>query len=767
MNIDFELADHYGQPLSYANVLVLAYKSIGIIYGDITTSPLYVFSAVFSTVPEKEDVYGSFSLIFWSLTLILVVKYSLIVLQCDDNGEGGIFSLFSLLCRHCDIPVKGKLDLHDLTLTNYDTGDFSRRNPLRQLLSKSRRLQTLLRGTVLFGAALMVGDGLLTPAVSVLAAVEGLEIKVPSLQPLVVPLTCTVITCLFLSQRMGTDRISSIFAPIVTCWLLLLFFVGLYNITHHPEIMRAINPLYLIRLFVNNGSSAWQRLGGVLLAVTGVEALFADMGHFSRSAIQLSSMAVVYPTLIVVYAGQAARLVDDPSLVENTFWLTVPHAVYWPMFAFATMATIIASQAMISACFSLVRAAIALDCFPRLRIKHTSLIRGQVYIPMVSYLLLTLSLLVVITFKESSRLTNAYGLAVAGEMVLTTTFVSLVMNIIWDLSYWVIGSFAVTFLFIDGLLLSSACLKFINGGWLPLTLAIILTIIMGIWRWGSSLKTQNEEKFQCRFNHMFMEQSYSNYSSDPSKADEDTMDTNENHRVKLGDAGKDDRCKPHDKKMTDKHPTENLLLQNGVTAIRTPGMAIFCADAEDGIPFSFRHFVNHFFAIPEVVLMLHVHHVAIPYVHPRERLLVTRLPLQHFYRCTLRIGYLDRLQEDGLELARRCVEEIEKMLRSGPLFTTPLLSSSREESHKKTEKALSEGIEREVSTIHRAANLGVTFVLGRITLCARTGSSTLRRLMLERVFGAFDQGGASGQALEDLLGIPFENLVEVGLMLSV
>ncbi|CAG8495598.1 10248_t:CDS:10 [Cetraspora pellucida] len=347
--------------------LSLAFKSIGIIFGDIGTSPLY------DPPTDPQDVYGALSLIIWSLTIVPLIKYVFIVLQADDHGEGGTFALYSLLSRHSGISVRGNENSDDLMIANYDNMSIISSKEHPNFIKRSKTVQSILLGVVLLGSSLVMSDGLLTPAISVISAVEGMAVPAPGLTPAIVPISCIILVLLFLVQQFGTAKVGNLFAPIVSLWFISIASVGIWNITYHPEIFQAYNPYYAINYFIRNKGSGFTDLGGVLLAITGVEALFADLGHFNRRAIQISFPSFVYIPLVLVYTGQAARLVLDPTLVSNTFWLTTPSnpGVYWFVFILAILATIIASQAMISATFSLIYQSMQLDCFPNVKVRFS------------------------------------------------------------------------------------------------------------------------------------------------------------------------------------------------------------------------------------------------------------------------------------------------------------------------------------------------------------------------------------------------------------
>ncbi|CAG8558828.1 4368_t:CDS:10 [Acaulospora colombiana] len=407
--------------IGFGGTMWLAFQSIGVIYGDIGTSPLYVYTGIFpdpTKPPSAEDTLGALSLIIWSLTIVPLLKYVFIILRADDHGEGGTFALYSLLSRYSGLSIRGENRIDDLTITNYDAISVqSATKEQPNFIKRSRLLQRILIVVVLFGTSLVISDGLLTPAISVISAVEGIAIPAPvkrcNTLPQNISRNSAILIVLFLGQRLGTQRVGVLFAPIVSLWFISLASIGIWNISKYPSVLKAYNPYYAIDYFIRNGSDSFQVLGGVLLAITGVEAMFADLGHFNRTAIQISFPCFTYPPLILAYCGQAARLTLDPTIISNTFWNSLPDIngpTYWISFVLATLATIIASQAMISATFSLLHQAMQLDCFPRVKVIHTSeKVAGQIYVPEINYLLMIGIVLVVIVAQTAANLTIAYG----------------------------------------------------------------------------------------------------------------------------------------------------------------------------------------------------------------------------------------------------------------------------------------------------------------------------------------------------------------------
>jgi KUP system potassium uptake protein len=431
----------------------LAVSALGVVYGDIGTSPLYTVKQCFDGgIVSPHRVYGVLSLISWSLFLVVTVKYVLVLMRADNRGEGGILALMVLALR--------------ATL----------RSPNRWVLWAG-----------LFGAALFYGDGVLTPAISVLSAVEGLKVQTPELEPFVIPLTLFLLIVLFLAQRRGTGRVGGFFGPIIIVWFVTIGLLGLKEVARHPAIMRALNPLYGIELIRHDPAAGFVLLGAVVLAVTGAEALYADMGHFGRGPISRAWLRFVFPALLLNYFGQGALLLAHPEAVQNPFFLLAPDWFVLPLVVLASTATVIASQAVISGAFSLTHQAVQLGYLPRMNVRHTSEREmGQVYVPAINSMLLVAVAATVLGFRSSDALGAAYGIAVTGTMTVTTVlaFIHLRYGARWKL-WQLIPLFAVFFT-VDVSFFSANLLKVHEGGWYPLVIAFALYTMMTTWIWGRS-----------------------------------------------------------------------------------------------------------------------------------------------------------------------------------------------------------------------------------------------------------------------------------------
>ncbi|MGH8212999.1 MAG: potassium transporter Kup, partial [Rhodanobacteraceae bacterium] len=437
---------------------VLVLGAIGVVYGDIGTSPLYTLQTVLGErgiAPSAANVLGGLSLMFWALIIVVTLKYVLFILRADNKGEGGIMALMALAQRS----VRG-----------------------------IPRLPLLIAVLAIFGAALMYGDGVITPAISVLSAVEGLEVAEPALAHWVVPITVAVIIGLFWLQRHGSGRIGAVFGPVCVLWFLSIAALGVYGVAQHPQVLAAVNPAFAVAFFLNNHVQGFFALGAVVLCVTGTEALYADMGHFGKRAIRLAWLAFVLPALLLNYFGQGALVLGNPKAAANPFYLLVPQPLLYPMIALATAATVIASQAVISGAFSMTREAIQLGYVPRMRIVHTSRsLSGQVFLPWINGMLLVLVLLAVIGFRHSANLAAAYGIAVTGTMVITTLLALIVARYQWKWNSLQVAAAGALFLTVDVTFFSANVIKVEHGGWLPLVLGLLVFIAMTTWRRGREL----------------------------------------------------------------------------------------------------------------------------------------------------------------------------------------------------------------------------------------------------------------------------------------
>ncbi|CAA0833104.1 Potassium transporter 6 [Striga hermonthica] len=486
---------------SWRTVLTLAYQSLGVVYGDLSISPLYVYQVTFSEdivhSETNEEIYGVLSLVFWTLTLLPLLKYVFIVLRADDNGEGGTFALYSLLCRHAKVNLLPSSQSADEDLSNYkkdvtspEPSSFGAR--LKSILEKYSVLQRILLLLALLGACMVIGDGILTPAISVFSAVSGVELAAEKEHHkyIEVPVACLILIALFALQHYGTHRVGFLFAPVVIMWLVCISSIGMYNILHwNPHVYKALSPYYIYRFLKKTEREGWMSLGGILLCITGSEAMFADLGHFSHKSIKIAFTSFVYPSLVLAYMGQAAYLSQHHDFQKSYrvgFYISVPEKLRWPVLVIAVLAAVIGSQAIITGTFSIIKQCSALGCFPRVKIVHTSSeIHGQIYIPEINWILMVLCLAVTLGFRDTRRMGNASGLAVITVMLVTTCLMSLVMVLCWHRTVLVALLFVVFFGAIEALYFAASFIKFLEGAWVPIALSFVFVTVMLVWHYGT------------------------------------------------------------------------------------------------------------------------------------------------------------------------------------------------------------------------------------------------------------------------------------------
>ncbi|VAH84082.1 unnamed protein product [Triticum turgidum subsp. durum] len=481
----------YAAKVGWATTLHLAFQSLGVVYGDMGTSPLYVFSSTFTGgIKDTDDLLGVMSLIIYTVLLLPLMKYCFIVLRANDNGDGGTFALYSLISRYARISLIPNQQAEDATVSHYKlespTNRVKRAHWIKEKMENSPKFKVILFLVTILATSMVIGDGVLTPCISVLSAVTGIKQSAKSLtQGQIAGIAIGILIVLFLVQRFGTDKVGYTFGPVIFIWFILIAGIGIYNlIKHDTGILKAFNPQYIVEYFQRNGKDGWISLGGVILCITGTEAMFADLGHFNVRAIQIGFSAVLLPSVLLAYMGQAAYLRIHPEDVADTFYKSIPGPLYWPTFVVAVAAAIIASQAMISGAFAIIAQSQVLGCFPRVRVTHTSKkYHGQVYIPEINYALMILCVAVTAIFQTTDKIGNAYGIAVVFVMFITTLLVTLVMAMIWKTSLLWIALFPIIFGGAELLYLSSAFYKFVEGGYLPLGFAAILMLIMGTWHY--------------------------------------------------------------------------------------------------------------------------------------------------------------------------------------------------------------------------------------------------------------------------------------------
>ena len=580
-------------PATHAHSLpTLMLGAVGVVYGDIGTSPLYAMKESFlgphPLTVDPPHIFGVLSLVFWSLMLIVTVKYVLVAMRADNRGEGGSFALLSLISRN----LEGK-----------------------------RWTATLITLGVL-ATCLFYGDAMITPAISVLSAVEGLTIVEAPLQPLVVPISIAILIALFLVQSRGTAKVGLLFGPVILVYLATLAALGVANIVTHPEIIGALNPMWALRFFIADPKLAFLALGSVFLAVTGAETLYADMGHFGRRAIGWSWLTLVYPCLTLNYLGQGALLLGHPAAATNPFYLMAPDWARLPLVGIATAATIIASQAVISGAFSVTQQAIQLGFVPRLRIAHTSeSAAGQIYIPLVNWALMTMVILLVLTFRNSSNLAAAYGIAVTGAMLIDTILIAVVLMYLWHWNRVVALSLVVLFFFVDFSYLSANLLKVPAGGWFPLLVGAIAFTFLTTWAKGRQLMI-------ARMNEASL-------------------------------------------------PMEIFIKSAAPSAARVPGTAVFMTSSATGVPHALLHNLKHNKVLHERVVLLTVRIEDVPYVTEEKRL-ETKEYGAGFFRVLLRYGFMEEINVPAaLAQLKQIGPQCKMMDTSFFLARQTLLPSSR------------------------------------------------------------------------------------------
>lgn len=536
----------------------LSIAALGVVFGDIGTSPLYALRECFygpHAFPINHDnVYGVLSLITWSLILVVSIKYLLFVMRADNRGEGGVLALMALVAPRIDY--------------------------------ENRKLRNGLVILGLFGAALLYGDGMITPAISVLSAVEGLSVAAPNSERYVIPLTCIILMLIFIPQNRGTQRIGIVFGPIILLWFLVIALLGIKGIIEHPEVLASLSPHYAILFFTHHGLHGFVILGAVFLVVTGGEALYADMGHFGRRPIQFAWFTVVLPSLLLNYLGQAALIIADPSTASNPFYLLAPQWALYPLVGIATLSAVIASQALISGAFSITRQAVQLGYLPRFEINHTSEHEiGQIYVPQINWLLMFSTLWLVLTFRTSSNLAAAYGLAVTATMGITTLLTHFVARERWKWNVAGITILTVFFLTIDLSFFAANALKIASGGWFPLAVGFVILTLMTTWRRGRYILASRLKS--------------------SSIALKDFMDSLENN-----------------------------------PPLRVPGVGVFMTSSLYGIPPALIHNLKHNKILHEKVLFVMCTTDDVPHVSWENRYEVEAIDLG-FYLVTVHYGFMD------------------------------------------------------------------------------------------------------------------------------
>ena len=534
---------------------LLVLGALGVVYGDIGTSPLYAFKELFAgnhPIPLTEaNVFGGLSMIFWALMIIVSFKYIVFILRADNRGEGGMMALIALALH----------EAHD---------------------KPKRTLWIMMAG--ILGTAMFYGDGMITPAISVLSAVEGLEVVAPQLHSLVIPITLVILVVLFMFQKHGTARVGAFFGPVMGIWFAVLGAMGLFNVIGNPHVLLALNPMYAVHLLFDSPHMAVYAMGSVVLAVTGAEALYADMGHFGRKPIRLAWALFVLPALVINYFGQAALVLANPAAMDNPFYMGVPEYLRFPLVCLATCATVIASQAVITGAYSMTRQAMQLGFVPRMLVQHTSeKEQGQIYMPGVNWMQLSAVILLVLTFKSSNNLAGAYGLAVTGDMVITSLLAVVVAAKIWGWGWYRAALLFAFFLVFESIFLWANIQKIPDGGWFPLVAGLVFFTVMTTWKRGRELLRKRLRSEELRLDAFV-----------------------------------------------------GSLAVGGPT--RVPGTAVFLNSDTTGVPHALLHNMMHNKVLHEKVLVTCVQIEDVPFVPETDRVEVHPLK-ENFWTVLIRYGF--------------------------------------------------------------------------------------------------------------------------------
>jgi KUP system potassium uptake protein len=589
----------HGHPQS---LIALAVGAVGVVFGDIGTSPLYAFRETFAghhhLPPTPDNVMGVLSLIFWSMMLVVTVKYVAIIMRADNKGEGGSLALLALISRSAGTPGGPK-----------------------------RRWTGSLVLLGVFATSLFYGDSMITPAISVLTAVEGLQVVQPGFAPLVIPIAIGILVGLFAIQSRGVGKVGMMFGPIMLVYFVVLAVLGLTNILAVPSVVLALNPWHAVRFFLQDGLSAFLAMGSVVLAVTGAEALYADMGHFGRNPIRISWLAFVLPGLMLNYLGQGALIISagaerTATIIHNPFFFMAPDAFRLPLVILATLATVIASQAVISGAFSVTQQAIQLGFMPRLRIEHTSASAvGQIFIPVINWGLMVMVTLLVLFFRSSSNLAAAYGIAVTGAMLIDTCLVSVVLFSLWRWNRIGAALLIAVLLTVDLAYFSANLTKVPDGGWFPLLVGFVIFTLLTTWARGRQLMI-------ARMREAAM-------------------------------------------------PLGVFVTSAAASATRVPGTAVFMTSTADGVPHALLHNLKHNKVLHERVILLTVKIEDVPYVPTAKRMQMEDLG-QSFWRLVIRFGFMeDSDVPAALAHAHQCGARFRMMDTSFFLSRQTLIASAR------------------------------------------------------------------------------------------
>ncbi|XP_041016015.1 potassium transporter 7-like [Juglans microcarpa x Juglans regia] len=755
------------QDFSVGKKITLAFQTLGVVFGDVGTSPLYTFSVMFSKAPinGNEDVIGALSLVLYTLILIPLFKYVLVVLWANDDGEGGTFALYSLICRHAKVSLLPNQLPSDTRISSFGlkvpSPELERSLKIKERLETSLAMKKLLLMLVLAGTSMVIADAVVTPAMSVTSAVSGLKVGVDSIeQDEVLMISIAFLVILFSVQKFGTSKVGLAVGPALFIWFCSLAGIGIYNLVKYDSsVLMAFNPVHIYYFFKRNSTKAWYSLGGCLLCATGSEAMFADLCYFSVRSVQLTFVFLVLPCLLLGYLGQAAYLMENHADTGQAFFSSIPSGAFWPVLFIANVAALIASRAMTTATFSCIKQSTALGCFPRLKIIHTSRkFMGQIYIPIINWFLLAVCLVFVYCISSIDEIGNAYGIAELGIMMMTTILVTIVMLLIWQINIAIVLSFAVFFLGLELTFFSSVLWSLTDGSWIILVFAVIMFLIMYIWNYGSKLKYETEVKQKL------------------------SMDLMRELGCNLG-------------------------------TIRAPGIGLLYNELARGIPAIFGHFLTTLPAIHSMILFVCIKYVPVPVVPQSERFLFRRVcpKSYHIFRCIARYGYKDVRKENHQTFEQLLIESLEKFIRreaqerslesdrdddtdskdyssgsrlliapNGSVYSlgVPLLAEFNESSKPILEASTSEevrpvlpptesagsdaeqSLERELSFLHRAKESGVVYLLGHGDIRARKDSWFIKKLVINYFYAFLRKNCRTGIAN---LSVPQSHLMQVGM----
>ncbi|EER99435.1 hypothetical protein BDA96_02G329600 [Sorghum bicolor] len=746
------------QEFTLGSCIVLTLQTLGVVFGDVGTSPLYTFDVMFNKYPitAKEDVLGALSLVIYTLILIPFLKYTLIVLWGNDDGEGGTFALYSLICRNAKASLLPNQLPSDTRISSFNlkvpSVELERSLKIKERLETSSMLKKLLLMLVLFGTSMVIADGVVTPAMSVMSAVNGLKVGISSVnEGEVVMITAAFLIVLFSLQRFGTSKVGLAVGPALFIWFCCLAGIGIYNLRiYGSEVFRAFNPVYIYYYFERNTTEAWMSLGGCLLCATGSEAMFADLCYFSVKSVQLTFVFLVLPCLLLGYLGQAAFLMENLDKSQQIFFLSIPSEAFWPVVFIATLAALIASRAMTTAIFSTIKQATALGCFPRLKIIHTSRkFMGQIYIPVMNWFLLVSCLAFVAVFGSINEIGNAYGIAELGVMMMTTVLVTIIMLLIWQVNIVIVLCFLTLFLGLELFFFSSVLGSAADGSWVLLVFAAVLYLVMYIWNYGTKLKYETEVKQKL------------------------SMD---------------------------------LLTQLGCNlgTVRAPGIGLLYNELVRGVPAIFGHFLTTLPAMHSMIIFVCIKWVPVPVVPQNERFLFRRVCPKnyHMFRCIARYGYKDVRKENTQAFEQLLIESLEKFIRreaqerslesdhnddtdsedeiassssrvlvgpNGSIYSlgVPLAEPGGGTDNSALGSSLSfdgSSLDNELSFVHKAKESGVVYLLGHGDIRARKESFFLKKLVINYFYAFLRKNCRRGIAT---LSVPHTRLMQVAMQYMV